>query len=105
MRFSGSTSREKFAFVFQCGPRAIGGERLGRFGLICAPSASRGRDGERACHFLLDALHCAGAYANFADHLENALFHAAIRIAELPELLQKPYAATLFKRRDQLPRP
>jgi hypothetical protein len=50
-------------------------------------------------------LHCAGAYANFADHLENALFHAAIRIAELPELLQKPYAATLFKRRDQLPRP
>jgi hypothetical protein len=29
--------------------RSVGGERLGRFGFICVPSASRGRDGERVC--------------------------------------------------------
>jgi hypothetical protein len=65
-RFSGSARQEKFCFCFsmRLAGRSIGGERLGRFGFICVPSASRGRDVERACHFLLDALHCAGAYAN-----------------------------------------
>ena len=39
---------------------------------ICARSASRGHVGERACHFLLNALHGGGADANLAGDLEDA---------------------------------
>jgi hypothetical protein len=55
MRFSRTARQEKFAFVFsmRLAGRSIRGERLGRFGFICAPSTSRGRDGERAA----DPLH------------------------------------------------
>jgi hypothetical protein len=41
--------------------------------IICALSASRGCVGERACHFLLDALHSAVADAKLTGNLENAL--------------------------------
>jgi hypothetical protein len=50
MRFSRTARQEKFAFVFsmRLAGRSIGGERLGRFGFICVPSASRGHADERA---------------------------------------------------------
>jgi hypothetical protein len=38
----------------------------GRFSFICALSASRGHADERAIHLLRNALHGAGAYAEFA---------------------------------------
>jgi hypothetical protein len=85
MRFFGSPGGKKFAFVFQCGlrGRSIGSEHLGLFGFICVPAASRGRDGERACHFLLDPLHCACAYANLAGNLEDALTGAQLSLHAL----------------------
>jgi hypothetical protein len=50
-----------FAFVFsmRLAGRSIGGERLGRFGFICVPSASRGYAVERAAN----PLHRAGINA------------------------------------------
>jgi hypothetical protein len=48
-------------------------DNAGRSSVICALSASRGRVGERACHFLLDALHRAGSHAEFTGDLEDAL--------------------------------
>jgi hypothetical protein len=53
-------------------------DSAGRFSLICAPSASRGRGVERAGHLLLDALHCAGADAQLAGNLEDALTGAQL---------------------------
>jgi len=46
-------------------------------------SASRGRDGERACQFLLDALHCASANTDLAGDLENALSGAQLSLDAL----------------------
>jgi hypothetical protein len=46
-------------------------DSAGRSSLICAPTASGGRDAERACHLLLDALHRAAADAGLAGNLQN----------------------------------
>jgi hypothetical protein len=61
MPISESAHRVKFAFVFsmRLAERSIGGERLGRFGFICVPSASRGHVVERA----VNSLHRAGINA------------------------------------------
>jgi len=58
-------------------------DSAGRFSLICAPSASRGRGVERAGHLLLDALHCAGADAQLAGNLEDALTGAQLSLDAL----------------------
>ena len=54
-----------------CQPRPL---PCGREGAphLCALGASRDRVGERGGHFLLDALHGAIAYANFAGDLDDA---------------------------------
>jgi hypothetical protein len=44
-----------------------------RRSLIYALSASRGRDAERACHFLFDALHCADADAETLGDIQARL--------------------------------
>ena len=44
----------------------------GCFSFICALSASRGHADERAIHLLRNALHGAGAYAEFAGNLVDA---------------------------------
>jgi Aldehyde dehydrogenase family len=73
MRLSGSARRQKFTFVFQWGLRgSIGGERLGRFGFICAPSASRGHLGERAGDPLHRARINAKALGDAAHTLTSA---------------------------------
>jgi hypothetical protein len=62
-------------------PRLL--DSAGRSSLICALSASGGRDGERACDFLLDALHCAGANTDLAGDLEKALPGAQLNLDAL----------------------
>jgi hypothetical protein len=49
----------------------------GRFSFICAPLASRGHADERVFHLLPDALHGAGAYAEFAGNLVDAFILVA----------------------------
>jgi hypothetical protein len=63
--------------------RSIGGERLGRFGFICVPSTLRGHAGERAFHFLLNALHRAGADATLAGNLQDAFTGAQLSLDAL----------------------
>jgi hypothetical protein len=62
-------------FYPACG-RAAGGERLGRFGFICAPLASRGHAGERALHILLNALNGPATNAKLAGNLQHAFAEA-----------------------------
>jgi bifunctional non-homologous end joining protein LigD len=86
MRFSGSARRQKFAFCFSnaaCG-RSIGGERLGRFGFICVPSASRGHADERAFHLLLNALNGPAADATLAGNSQDAFAPCLPSRAERP---------------------
>src|SRR5438477_5143093 len=45
----------------------------GRLSFICAPSTSRGHDGERAFHLLLNALNGANADANLAGNFDDAV--------------------------------
>ena len=56
------------------------------FGLcrfICAPSTSRGHDGERAFHLLLNALNGASADATLTRDLAHALAGAQLRLDSL----------------------
>jgi Resolvase, N terminal domain len=66
--------REKFCFCFsmRLAGRSIRGERLGRFGFICVPSASRGRAVERAA----DTLHRAGINAKTLGNPANTFTSA-----------------------------
>jgi hypothetical protein len=50
----------------------------GRFSFICAPSTSRGHDGGRAFHLLLDALNGAAADAALAGNLQRAFAGAQL---------------------------
>jgi hypothetical protein len=56
---------------------------LARSSFTCAPSASRGRDGERAFHLLLDALNGAGADAALARDLAHAFPATQLRLDAL----------------------
>jgi hypothetical protein len=86
-------------FSCACG-RSIGGERFGRFGFICAPSASRGHAVERAFHLLLNALNGPTADANFAGNPQDAFagaqlsldarFSMAASIRGLPSCVMRP---------------
>jgi hypothetical protein len=49
--------------------------------------ASRGRVGERARHFLLDALHGAGADADLAGNFENAFPGAQLSLDALSKTI------------------
>src|SRR5271169_1963993 len=84
MRFSGTARQEKFAFVFsmRLAGRSIGGERLGRFGFICA-SASRGHAVERAFHLLLNALNGPTADATLASNPQDAFAGAQLSLDAL----------------------
>jgi hypothetical protein len=65
----------EFAFVFSMRlvGRSIGGERVGRFGFICVPSASRGRAVERAANPLHRAGINAKTLGNPTDTFTSAL--------------------------------
>jgi hypothetical protein len=97
MPISGSAHREKFAFVFQCGLRgSIGGERLGRFGFICAPSASRGHLGERAADPLHRARINAKALGDAAHTFTSALTLVQGRLDSFLKLGGYPRSAESF---------
>jgi hypothetical protein len=57
----------------------------GRLSFICVPSTSRGHDGERAFHLLLNALNGAVADAAFAGNLQHAFACAQLSLDALFE--------------------
>jgi hypothetical protein len=57
----------------------------GRLSFICVPLTSRGHDGERAFHLLLNALNGAVADAAFAGNLQHAFASAQLSLDALFE--------------------
>src|SRR6516164_530149 len=80
----GAPNEIYFVFYPACG-RAPAASRLGRFGFICAPSASRGHAVERAFHLLLNALNGAAADAALAGNLQHAFAGAQLSLDALFE--------------------
>jgi hypothetical protein len=73
--------RNHLGFATHSGVKRTSGG--GCFSFICALSASRGHADERAIHLLRNALHGAGAYAEFAGNLVDAFTCAQLLLDAL----------------------
>jgi hypothetical protein len=62
---------------------SIGAGRLGRFGFLCVPSASRGHAVERAFHLLLNTLNSPAADATLTGNPQDAFASAQLSLDAL----------------------